>query len=348
MRYIGSKARIAARILEIVGPPTDECSVFVDAFAGTGAVAEAAARAGWKVRVNDHLVCATTLTAARLTGAAQARFRKLGGYRAAVNALADAHPVHGTMWREYSPASRRHAGVERRYFSEANAARIDGIRRQIARWSASRSLTAPEERLLVGDLLEAASRVSNIAGTYGCFLSDWTPNALADLVLEPRKLFTPAVTVEVTCVDVGSVPVNPGDVVYFDPPYTKRQYAAYYHILETIAIGDAPLVGGITGLRPWEHKSSEFCYKRKALRSLTRLIEETAAERVFLSYSSEGHVPIAELIAALEPMGRLTVHALAEIGRYRPNQTASDAGSGVTEYVLALERNAQLCLEGAR
>ena len=37
--------------------------------------------------------------------------------------------------------------------------------------------------------------------------------------------------------DVLDVQYEDGDVAYFDPPYTKRQYAAYYHILETIAAG---------------------------------------------------------------------------------------------------------------
>ena len=40
------------------------------------------------------------------------------------------------------------------------------------------------------------------------------------------------------------------DTVYLDPPYTKRQYAAYYHILETISLGDEPIVEGICGIRP--------------------------------------------------------------------------------------------------
>lgn len=35
-----------------------------------------------------------------------------------------------------------------------------------------------------------------------------------------------------------------GDIAYEDPPYTKRQYGAYYHILETIAIGDEPEITG--------------------------------------------------------------------------------------------------------
>ncbi|MCZ5120468.1 DNA adenine methylase [Escherichia coli] len=30
------------------------------------------------------------------------------------------------------------------------------------------------------------------------------------------------------------------DLCYIDPPYMKRQYAANYHILETLARGDEP------------------------------------------------------------------------------------------------------------
>ena len=60
------------------------------------------------------------------------------------------------------------------------------------------------------------------------------------------------------------MPIAESDVVT-RPADTKRQYAAYYHILETIAHGDEPVVEGITGLRPWKSKASDFCYKRRAL-----------------------------------------------------------------------------------
>ena len=67
VRYIGSKARVVDRILDIVGPPSAEGGYFVDAFTGTGAVAAAAAKAGWSVRINDNLFSATLLAAARVT-----------------------------------------------------------------------------------------------------------------------------------------------------------------------------------------------------------------------------------------------------------------------------------------
>jgi adenine-specific DNA-methyltransferase len=135
--------------------------------------------------------------------------------------------------------------------------------------------------------------------------------------------------------------------VYFDPPYTKRQYAAYYHILETIAMGDEPEVDGVTGLRPWKHLASDFCYRKRALGALVSLMRDCAAGRVLLSYSSEGHVARDELVAALAPLGQLTVHSLGDIGRYRPNDAAVRKADSVHEYVFELRRTAQVALGGS-
>jgi hypothetical protein len=45
VRYIGSKARLIDAIIPMVGKPGRRSGAFVDAFCGTGVVAEAAARA---------------------------------------------------------------------------------------------------------------------------------------------------------------------------------------------------------------------------------------------------------------------------------------------------------------
>lgn len=335
-RYIGSKARVVAAIVELVGRPTGGASYLVDAFTGTGVVAQNAASRGWPVRINDHLYCAVVMATARVISASAVPFQALGGYARALERLEESSPYGGFIWREYSPRSVHEAGVERRYFTEANAARIDGIRREIAAWSDKALISPCEERLLLADLLAAVNRVANIAGTYGCFLNHWLPGARQELRLSPRSLLPEQVPVETFNVDVYDVPVGVDDVAYFDPPYTKRQYAAYYHVLETIAVGDEPLVGGVTGLRPWEAKASPFCYKTKALNAIVELIRDVEARRVLLSYSSEGHVQRDDLCERLAELGELTVHDVADVGRYRPNQVASATASSVSEYVLEL------------
>ncbi|HYD41387.1 MAG TPA: DNA adenine methylase [Anaeromyxobacter sp.] len=357
LRYIGSKARVVEALANLIGSPSRSSSMFVDAFCGTGVVAAAAARRGWSVRLNDHLRCAVVLSAARLVSREHARFAGLGGYAEAVRTLNDLEGVEGFIWREYSPASAKYgtsidareprfrradtSRSGRRYFTEENAIRIDAVRNQIAEWSAEGVITSAEENLLLGDLLEAVNGVANIAGTYGCFLAKWSPVALQPLVLRPRQLFPVRVEVEIYNGDARNVPVEEADTVYLDPPYTKRQYAAYYHILETIAVGDEPEVEGITGLRPWQDKASDYCYRRRALEALRQLISALPARRVLLSYSSEGHISLPQLEDALATLGSLSVHAVGDIGRYRPNRAACEAGDSVREVLLEVERRAR-------
>lgn len=338
LRYIGSKARLGDELATYIGPPNG--GRFIDAFCGMGSVASKAAELGWPTLANDHLAYATIITAARLTSAEQAPFVHLNGYEEAINALNALPGREGFIWREYSPAALRHstAQIERRYFTEASASRIDAIRAQIAEWVSTGTVSDVEARVLVADLISAANRVANIAGTYGCFLATWSAQSRQTLQMRPRELLNRAVEFEVSVGDVTQVQSRAEDTLYLDPPYTKRQYASYYHILETIALGDAPIVQGVGGLRPWQHLASDYCYKRKALNALDTLIEAQAAQRILLSYSSEGHVGIADLYGRLETKGSVEVFDIADIGRYRPNQVARDRAASVTEHLIVIDR----------
>jgi adenine-specific DNA-methyltransferase len=345
-RYIGSKARVVAQIAEHLS--LREGRFFVDAFCGTGAVAEKAAELGWSIRLNDHLASATTMAKARLLSVADVSFEYLGGYEAAIEILNQAMPRKGFVWSEYSPASTTKIGLERRYFTEENAARIDGIRLQIGEWRAERQITEDEESLLIGDLLGAVNRVANIAGTYGCFLAKWTPQAAEPLVLRARSLKPRSTAIEVSNVDASEVRVDANDLVYLDPPYTKRQYASYYHILETVALGDTPVVEGVAGLRPWKNLASDYCYKVRALGTLCKLVARIPVHRILLSYSNEGHVDLDQLMRQLDQIGDVEMYELASVGRYRPNRQASAARSSVKEFLIVIEKQEATKAAGQR
>jgi adenine-specific DNA-methyltransferase len=339
VRYIGSKSRIAVAILDLVGSPNSQHGVFIDLFAGTGAVSREAALRGWRIRANDHLCSSTAVTTAQLVAESDVPFKPFGGYPSAVTELNRERGRKGFIYREYTPSGMSRTGHQRCYFTTANGARIDGIRSRIREWSSSGRITELEERLLIADLLLAANSVANIAGTYGCFLRQWTSTSTRPITLSPRTLLPFRRKFDVSTKDAFEVHSTPHDVIYLDPPYTKRQYAAYYHLLETITAGDAPVVGGVTGLRPWEEKSSVFCYKREALKAMTRLIERINAFRIFISYSSEGHMDRKELKDMGSAFGMVKVHPLGSIGRYRPNKTARENGGEVSEYVVEILRS---------
>lgn len=335
VRYIGSKARVADAILDLAGDPRD--GRFVDAFCGTGSVAAVAASRGWAVTLNDALPSAVAMGIGATVGRGNVPFASLGGYESAVAALNAVPGQPGFLHSEYSPASRLTGEVERRYFTESNAARLDAIRAQIRAWSEAGSLTRIEEELLLADLLQAANQVANISGTYGCFLKEWSSTALRPVILRGRELSDRTTDLTASVGDVARVATTAEDTVYFDPPYTKRQYSAYYHVLETIHAGDAPEVGGVTGLRPWRDKASDYCYKTRALDALRRLILSTSARQILLSYSNEGHVPREHLINALSEVGHVVVHEIKTIGRYRPNAQASANAGTVDEFVIEIQ-----------
>lgn len=336
-RYIGSKSRLIDQITAYMGHPK-EGSFFVDAFCGTGVVAEAAADLGWNVRINDSLHSAVVSAGARLISHDQVGFEKLGGYAKAIGKLNAAKPTQGFIWREYSPASLDSSGIERRYFTQDNAARIDAMRALIADWREMGAIDEVEERLLIADLFGALNRVANIAGTFGCFLSKWTSQSQEKIAMRCRELKPKSVRVEATVGDVFDVVNGVQDLVYLDPPYTKRQYASYYHILETVALGDEPEVEGVAGLRPWKDRASDFCYKTRALKTLSRLVHSLKSQKVLLSYSSEGHICMQEIKSELSKIGKSTMHPLGSIGRYRPNKVASSTASNVNEFLIEVER----------
>ena len=193
-RYIGSKARVVDAIIQHIGEPHG--GILVDAFSGAGTVAHAAWNAGWSVLVNDHLASSAIMSFARVISRKDAIFSHFGGYELAVAALDDAEPSEGFMWRQYSPASSRYCPVSRMYFIESNARKIDGIRETIRSWRNGLLITDSEDKLLLADLMRAANRVANTAGTYGCFLSTWQRQSLDALELTPRKLPFDAPTIE--------------------------------------------------------------------------------------------------------------------------------------------------------
>lgn len=343
-RYIGSKARLIDQISSYIGQPEDD-AFFVDAFCGTGVVAEAAASLGWNIRINDNLRSAVISSGARLISKKQATFKKLGGYEKAIANLNAIEPLKGFIWREYSPASFDTCGIERRYFTEDNAARIDAMRALISDWSEANIIDEIEERLLIADLFSALNRVANIAGTFGCFLSKWTQQSQNEIAMRCRELKTNCIRVEATVGDVFDVPNSEGDLVYLDPPYTKRQYASYYHILETVALGDEPKVEGVGGLRPWRDRASDFCYKTRALETLSDLVQSLNSQKILLSYSSEGHISMEDMKTELSKSGSFTMHPLGTIGRYRPNKVASKTASKVSEFIVVVQRSPKLTVQ---
>jgi adenine-specific DNA-methyltransferase len=308
---------IVAHIEEVTeGVPCD----VLDLFCGSGAVSSALRAKGYSVTANDHLTWCATFAEAILLNPVEPLFagilEELGGtdgelfegsvYKRVIATLNRLPPRNGFVFRSYSPAAEGFGGGKRMYFTEENGGRIDAVRSKIAEWEGR--LSRGEQALLLADLIVAANAVSNIAGTYGCYLKSWKSRALRRLVLQASRVPPGPIGEAVHCADAAELASRcPARIIYADPPYTKRQYAAYYHVLETIALGDEPAISGSTGLRDWRDKSSDFCYRKKAPAALKKLLAAAMCEHLFLSYNEDGQIPHDEILELLGEWGDITV-----------------------------------------
>lgn len=343
MDYLGSKVGFAHELVAGLARPLFDGAIVADIFAGTGAMSVAFSRAGYVVHANDHLPLSATWLRARLSGA-DATFSalepSLGPLGAkpleAVLAHLNASPgVTGWITRSYSPLSAAGSDVERMYLTTPNAQKVDAIRHRLREWRSV--VTEAQHALLLTCLLEAVSEVSNIAGTYGCYLKRWKSTALRDLVLRPYRDFADPGPHGVTCRDAEVVAAeSDADAIYVDPPYTKRQYAAYYHLLNSIATDAEPALTGSTGLPDWRPLASDWCYKTRAPHALERLVTKSSSPVLALSYSSDGHITDETILDILTTHGRVTVHEF-ERRRYR-SSNLPHKGAVVTERLYVMQR----------
>lgn len=342
MRYIGSKTGMLDNLTSVFPVPDSGSAVLLDIFGGTGAVGRHF-KPLFTVHANDLLYFSHALLHARIVDDAPPPFTcltgELGGSPYDVlNALdlatfpfSAAPFVHD----EFSPGGP--AG--RMYFRPETALHIDAVRQQIARWAGDGLLRAEEELTLIAALVDAVPSVSNIAGTYGAFLKGWDPRTTKPLRLAPfdvvangrgNRAFNQDAT---DLIDVAS-----GDVLYLDPPYNARQYASNYHVLETIALYDAPVLHGKTGTRKDSAKASDFCKRGRVEGAFARILATADFRSIVVSYSDEGLVSEQRLVELIEEHARphtLAVHRFPYRRYARLSQTGRPE---LNELVLVAQR----------
>lgn len=337
-RYIGNKTRLLPQLMSAINALVPAGSVIADLMCGTGAVSEALRVAGHRVVASDLMTYAVHHARVRLTLSAPPAFEGLGGceYPMLLQQLNSLPGHRGFFHRELSPQGQPAARCRpRQYFSAENAAHIDAIQ---AWFAAHRSMLSLAERsLLRHDLILAANDVANIAGTYGHYRSKWNKASLRPLRLLPAELVdAPTRGHRVLQGPAEQVAQGLGaDLCYLDPPYMKRQYAANYHVLETLARGDVPDAVGVSGLRDWWDQYSDFCSKRKIRDAFAAIIQGMDCPLFLVSYSEDGLLDSPAMLETLGRFGEVTGQEF-RFQRFRSND--SPLRRELTEYLFLLRK----------
>jgi hypothetical protein len=132
-------------------------------------------------------------------------------------------------------------------------------------------------------------------------------------------------------------------LTYIDPPYNHRQYASYYHILETIARWDlADFTPRLkTGLRQKTENLSPFCMKRRAHGAFDKLLSLVKSQSMLFSYNNEGilsEMEIASLIG--DYLGEVDFRKV-DYQRFRAdndNENRNYKGDATSEFLIFATR----------
>lgn len=308
-KFMGAKTELLPLIETAVRQHQPTAQSALDPFTGTGVVAVHLAKMGLRVTAADLLL--HNALAARCFMGGRPGEVDWAVVSQRLTYLQGLEPVAGY-------ATNAWGGT---YFTPENAGRIDAIREEIARWEAQGEINPQERAILLTSLVYAVDKVANTVGQYDAFLkhlgeSPYGPDGRHRVdanVYRPLQLGLPqaveAEGCEALCADtLQLVPGRPVDLLYLDPPYNSRQYVDNYHVLENLVRWERPPLLGKTAKFPRAALKSPFSSRRQAAGALARLVRETEARCILLSYNSEGIIPDPVILELLEERGRVTIY----------------------------------------
>lgn len=283
MRYIGNKAKLLQEIdsLLIEKNLKHKGLIFCDLFSGTATVGGNYS-GFYQIIANDSLNFSYEISKGVLLGS-KPKFKGLDFDPFVWFESTDTSSyTKGFCYNTFSPK------VNRQYFSEENAKYIDYIRDTIDEWYGNNKITSEEKSYLIMCLLEAVSKVANVAGVYSACLKIWDPRAVKRMVFSPITINNSKYKNSVYCKDANDlISEIQGDILYLDPPYTPTQYNSQYHVLETIARNDHPQTHGI-GAHRKNDRLSKWCKRGEVEYEFERLVKQAQFKHIVFSYSDKG------------------------------------------------------------
>ncbi|MBX9706188.1 MAG: DNA adenine methylase [Gammaproteobacteria bacterium] len=322
MRYVGCKQRLLSFIHEAIKEYNITGNVFCDLFSGTGTVGQYFKTQGYKIISNDLLYASYIMQQAKIGINKMPRFEKVANaldldrpyqecyVESIVDYLNQQKGIEGFIYEHFSLGGTQYKAIQRLYYSDENAKKIDDIRSSLSMWRLLGLLNKDEFSILLYALLNQASRCANTTGTMSSFLKSYSRPALREIKLQVPDI-TESDQLHTVFHEDGAALINKletVDILYLDPPYTATQYAASYHLLETIARWDYPAVQGISGRRnDTAAFRSALSSKRNALEALAVIVASGRYRHLIMSYSSDGIIPHEALMELFQRYGTVSV-----------------------------------------
>lgn len=319
MRYIGNKENLLDKIHQVMQSKNIQGNSFFDFFAGTTSVSKYFKKLDYQIFSSDLLYFSYVLQKAYVSNNQVLNFDKVLNkinfqstslfatpLQTVVEYLNQIEPVEGFISQNYTPNGTFELEIPRMYYSDENGKIIDAIRQKIELWKTENLITENEYFILLACLIETVPFYANISGVYAAFQKKWDPRAVKKMILRPVEFVVN--NKENFAFNINSTELLnqiEADIFYLDPPYNQRQYAPNYHLLETIAKYDNPIIKGVGGLRDYQNEKSKFCNATTAIQELDKIAKEGKFKTLILSYNTEGIMKQTNIVTALEKYGKV-------------------------------------------
>lgn len=357
IKYIGSKLKLIPQVLELV-KKVNAKTIF-DGFAGTTRVSQALAKLGYTVICNDIAPWSEVFGTCYLLNTKPKEV-----YQPLIDHLKAVPPVDGWFTEHYGGHANGGSAIQtdglKKPWQLHNTRKLDAIRQEIE----TLNLDSVDKAVALTSLMLALDRVDSTLGHFSAYLKDWAPRAYKDLVLEVPEVFTSEGNHQVHQSDIFDlVPRVSVDLAYFDPPYgsnnekmppSRVRYAAYYHLWKSVVLFDKPTLFGKAKRREdtsdplaasvFEEFRTNTTGHFIAVEAIAKLIRETQARWILLSYSSGGRATAQQLNEVMQNNGQLL--AVLELD-YKKNVMAgmkwtdewiNDAETPNREFLFLLEK----------
>ena len=360
--YIGNKRKLLDIIHQAIKLTNIENGTFVDLFSGSTVVSRFAKKLGFRVLSNDWEPYSEQIAIGTVVLNEIPKFDNFGGVEKVFDLLNNVVPVEDYVTKHLCPTDDEKLDHEkdRLFFMRKNGMKIDAMRELISKWVEEHKISQTEFSYLIASLLYSVSYVSNTSGVFKGFHRGWGGSngtaqyrICSDISLKPPILFNndqdnisiredAGVLVNRLTEILGKIP----DIIYLDPPYNQHPYGSNYHVLNSIALWDKPdfpekiTRGTKSAIRlDWRtERKSAYNSRPKAVQEFQELIDNISSKFILTSYSTEGNIPLNEMMKILGSKGTLRV-VKREYVRYRVSPTRLSPKPRNVEFVVITDTN---------
>lgn len=318
IKYIGSKLKLIPQVLELVKKV--DAKTILDGFSGTTRVSQALAKLGYTVICNDVAPWSKIFGTCYLLNT-----KPRDAYQPLIDHLNAVPSIDGWFTEHYGGHANSGCAIQedglKKPWQFHNTRKLDAIRQEIE----TLKLDPIEKAVALTSLILALDRVDSTLGHFSAYLREWAPRAYKELVLKVPEIFTSEGDHQVHQADIFElVPRVSVDLAYFDPPYgsnnekmppSRVRYAAYYHLWKSVVLFDKPTLFGKAKRRKDTSDplaASIFEEFRRtddgqfiAVQAIAKLVRETQARWILLSYSSGGRATAQQLNEVMQNSGKL-------------------------------------------